>query len=138
MNTRVMVFGTFDLLHPGHLFFLREAASRGDMTVVVARESNVRRIKGEAPLQPDTVRIEAIQQAFPNAQVLAGDPQDFLAPIRAIKPSLILLGYDQKWPPGIKESDLGAIQIERLEAHEPSRFKTSIIKKEIAKKKKKM
>ena len=44
-----MIFGTFDLLHPGHFFVLEEAAKRGDVTVVVARDSTVKRIKNRPP-----------------------------------------------------------------------------------------
>ncbi|HEY4500387.1 MAG TPA: adenylyltransferase/cytidyltransferase family protein, partial [Candidatus Paceibacterota bacterium] len=48
---RVMVFGTFDILHPGHLYFLRAAKKLGDYLIVsLARDVNVRKIKGRKAL----------------------------------------------------------------------------------------
>ena len=40
--TRVLATGTFDLLHPGHVYFLTQARAMGDeLFVIVARDSNV-------------------------------------------------------------------------------------------------
>lgn len=40
--SRVMCFGTFDIFHPGHEFYLGEAAKLADMmTVVIARDHRV-------------------------------------------------------------------------------------------------
>nr|EGQ39935.1 MAG: cytidylyltransferase [Candidatus Nanosalinarum sp. J07AB56] len=47
--TRVMAQGTFDILHPGHVHYLEEAAEHGDtLVVVVARDSRVQERKGSA------------------------------------------------------------------------------------------
>ena len=95
------------------------------MSVVVARDSNVMKIKGEAPVQSEDERKRVIEQAFPEANVILGDPKDFLVPVRAVKPELIILGYDQKLPPGVSEEDLPC-PIERLGAFEPERYKSSL------------
>ena len=121
---RILVFGTFDRLHPGHEFLLREAAKRGDLSVVVARDANVRRIKGHLPVEPEEVRKSALESAFPAATIVLGDPQNFLHPVLAIKPDLILLGYDQQLPPGVTEKDLPC-PFERLPSFHPERFKSS-------------
>lgn len=125
---KVMVFGTFDRLHPGHEFVFREALKRGQVTVVVARSDNVKRIKGKLPMQPDDVRMDAIRKAFPDIRVILGDKDDFLSPVRKLKPDLILLGYDQKMPPNVQESDLSC-SVERLAAFRPEEFKSSLMKK---------
>lgn len=126
---RVMIFGTFDLLHPGHLFVLEEAGKRGAVTVIVARAKNVETIKGKAPQDSEEKRLEAIRGRFPAYRVELGDPTDFLRPVRELKPDLILLGYDQRMPPGVKPEDLPCV-IERLPGHQPERFKTSLMTKE--------
>ena len=69
--------------------------------------------------------MQAIQNKFPNAKVILGDSGDYLTPVRAVAPDLILLGYDQKPPPGVKEDDL-LCDVERLPALEPERFKSSL------------
>src|SRR5207245_1761445 len=51
---RVMATGVFDLLHPGHVYFLREARKLGDeLWVVVARDSTARKFKHE-PIMPES------------------------------------------------------------------------------------
>ncbi len=131
---RVMLFGTFDDLHPGHEYVFREAlrksgsghrTSDNGVWAVVARDANVLRIKGRAPLQTETERAEAIMRMFPEVHAILGDASDFLAPIRSIQPDLILLGYDQKLPPGVQDEDLG-VPVERLEAFHPEVHKSSL------------
>lgn len=127
MSKHVMVFGTFDLLHPGHLFLIREAQKLGHVTVVVARAKNVEKIKGRTPVEDDTTRIAAIQKEFPDATVILGSKTDFLEPIRTHKPDLLLLGYDQRLPPTVDEALLPPIQ--RAEALRPDIYKSSLMKK---------
>ncbi len=122
---RVLVFGTFDQLHPGHASFLREAMERGQLTVVVARDANVLRLKGKPPLQSEEERKRAIEREFPGSTVLLGDPDDFLAPVRSVQPDIILLGYDQELPPGVRAEALPC-SMERLGAFQPEKYKSSI------------
>lgn len=122
---RILVFGTFDHLHPGHRFLLSEASKRGDLFIVVARDKNVEKIKGHAPDQSEEDRLQAIKKAFPSSHPVLGDPDDFLVPVKEIKPDLIFLGYDQKLPPGVLEKDLPC-PIERLDAFEPEKWKSSL------------
>ena len=123
-----MVFGTFDLLHPGHRFLIDEARRRGNVTVVVARSENVARIKGRAPEQSDAERVRALQSAYPDIAVVLGDSGDFLKPVRETSPDLLLFGYDQKLPPGVSQEDLPC-PLERASAHRPEVFKSSLMKK---------
>ncbi len=122
---RILLFGTFDHLHPGHHFVINEARTRGDVTVIVARDRNVERIKGFTALQSEEHRAQAIRDAFPAVTVLLGDRDDFLAPVRSVGPDLILLGYDQRLPPGVSEADFPC-PVERLAAFRPEEFKSSL------------
>lgn len=121
-----MIFGTFDHLHEGHRFLIREAMKRGDVTVIVGRDANVEKIKGRAPRQSEEERSLTIQKEFPDVHVVLGNSDDFLEPLRLYKPDLLLLGYDQQLPPGISERDL-SIPMERAEAFEPERYKSSLM-----------
>lgn len=122
---RVLVTGTFDHLHPGHLFLLEEAKKRGELWVIVARDQNVVRIKGHKPMQGEEERRRAIEEIFPDAHVVLGDSTDFLKPVRALAPDLILLGYDQLLPLGVRAEDLPC-PTERITAFEPEKYKSSI------------
>jgi FAD synthetase len=123
----ILVFGTFDQLHDGHRFLLSGASKRGNVSVIVARDRNVKRVKGKQPRQTEQDRAAAIRGEFPHFNVSIGDPEDFLKPVREIRPDLILLGYDQKLPPGMMEEDLKKYtkHIERFSSYKPKRFKSS-------------
>jgi len=42
----VMTFGTFDIVHPGHIHFLQQAKTYGDRLItIVARDMNVQKFK---------------------------------------------------------------------------------------------
>ncbi len=124
---RVLAFGTFDLLHPGHRFVLAEAQKRGVLFVVIARDVNVMKIKSRAPIDDEETRAKNVRAVVPNATVLLGDVSDFLAPVRSVEPDLVILGYDQKLPPGVLDNDFPC-PVERLPAFEPEMYKSSIIR----------
>ncbi len=125
---RVLLFGTFDQLHPGHRFILAEASRRGALTVIIARDVTVERHKGRLPRQSEEERRAAVQLAVPSAKVLLGDSDDYLRPVRENAPDLILLGYDQSLPMGVQLKDLPC-PAERLPAHHPELYKSSLQKK---------
>lgn len=126
---KVLLFGTFDLLHSGHLFVLNEGRKRGDLHVVVARDETVERIKKKRPVHSQDERKAAIEKEYPDAVVMLGsDDGDYLKPVREVTPDLILLGYDQKLPPGIDEADLPC-PVERLPGFEPETYKSSLMRK---------
>ena len=52
MTTKVFVSGCFDLLHSGHVEFLRRAATQGDeLYVALGSDQTVYELKGRAPCQ---------------------------------------------------------------------------------------
>ncbi|MDO8468635.1 MAG: adenylyltransferase/cytidyltransferase family protein [Candidatus Peribacter sp.] len=122
---RVLLFGTFDRLHPGHRFILTEAEKRGELTIIIARDTTVRQLKGKLPAQPEEERRSAVSRVVPSARVLLGDSDDYLRPVRENVPDLILLGYDQVLPRGVKPEDLPC-PVERLPAFHPELYKSSL------------
>ena len=42
---RILITGCFDILHPGHLFLMHEAANMGDLYVIIARDSTIAKYK---------------------------------------------------------------------------------------------
>ena len=58
---KVMATGTFDLLHMGHIFYLKEAKKLGDtLVVVVATDATVRKLKHD-PITPQEIRVSLIK-----------------------------------------------------------------------------
>lgn len=92
---KIMATGTFDLLHMGHIYYLREAKKLGDkLIVVVARDSTVRKLKHE-PITPEEMRLDIIKELKIVDDAVLGHEDDMYATVKEIKPDIIALGYDQ-------------------------------------------
>src|SRR3989339_651779 len=93
----VMVFGTFDIIHGGHIHMFLQARGYGDKLIVsVARDINVERIKGLGALHTEKERLEMLKHIDLIDEVVLGDKKDPYKNILKIKPDVIALGYDQK------------------------------------------
>lgn len=124
---RVLCCGTFDYLHPGHLSFLRQAAELGtELQVVIARDENVKRIKGVLPDHDEDQRREMVAGVEVVDCALLGHPgPDFLRIVEEIDPDVIALGYDQRAPKGLAEA-MSHCTITVLKPHFPEKFKSSL------------
>ncbi|GAB3678585.1 adenylyltransferase/cytidyltransferase family protein [Halopiger thermotolerans] len=92
--TRVVAQGTFDLLHPGHVHYLEEAAAMGDeLHVIVARAENI--THKPDPVLPDAQRRDTVAALEAVDRARLGHPEDFSVPIEAIDPDVLVLGHDQ-------------------------------------------
>jgi FAD synthetase len=92
----VMCFGSFDVLHPGHLYYLREAKKKGDkLIVVVARDAIIEKIKGKKPKYNERERIEHVRELPVVDKAVLGYIEDPYEIIEEINPEIICLGYDQ-------------------------------------------
>ncbi|WP_224269538.1 FAD synthase [Haloprofundus salinisoli] len=120
--TTVIAQGTFDLLHPGHVHYLTEAASMGDeLHVIVARRDNV--THKEKPILSDRQRRDLVAALGVVDEAHLGHHEDIFVPIEEIQPDLIVLGYDQHHDKATIESALAArgidCAVERASAREP-------------------
>jgi FAD synthetase len=92
---KVMATGTFDLLHMGHIYYLREAKKLGDtLVVVVATDSTVQKLKHD-PITPQESRVNLIRELKMVDEVYLGHDDDMYAIVQEIKPDIIALGFDQ-------------------------------------------
>lgn len=92
----VLLFGTFDLFHAGHLSLLKQAHKLGDrIVVVIARDVNVKKTKGQLPLHDEKERLELLKHIDLIDEAVLGDAKDVYKVIEKIKPDVIALGYDQ-------------------------------------------
>jgi FAD synthetase len=130
---RIMVFGTFDMIHKGHEDFFRQArtlAPEAYLIVSVARDSAVERIKGSKSRNTESERLAAIRKHFLVDDAILGDKNGYLPHIIKMSPDVIALGYDQigEYVDSL-EKDLRdrrlPIKVVRLMAHQPEVFKTS-------------
>jgi len=92
--TRAVAQGTFDILHPGHVHYLENAATYGDeLHVIVARSDNV--THKAPPVLSDHQRLEMVDAIGVVGDAHLGHPEDIFVPIEEIDPDVIVLGYDQ-------------------------------------------
>jgi FAD synthetase len=131
--TRIMVFGTFDMLHPGHEdFFAQARALAADpyLIVSIARDSAVERIKGTKSRHSEIERQSSVQRHKLVDEVVVGDEAGYIDHILAAHPDIIALGYDQagEYVEHL-ERDLTAAglrsKVIRLQAYKPETYKTS-------------
>ena len=92
---KVFVAGTFDLIHPGHVDLLAYAASFGKVYVVIARDENVKRLKGRKPILNENSRLRVVSSIRYVFNARLGDKRDIFAPLEDIKPDIVVLGPDQ-------------------------------------------
>jgi rfaE bifunctional protein nucleotidyltransferase chain/domain len=94
----VFTNGVFDLLHPGHVRYLRDARALGDVLIVgLNSDDSVRRNKGpERPITPEHERAEVVA-ALACVDAVVVFPEDTPAEIiRSIQPDVLVKGAD--WP----------------------------------------
>jgi len=95
---KVIVTGTYDWLHSGHIRFLEEASGYGDLYVVVGHDANIRLLKGAGhPLFPQAERrymVGAVKYVK-RALVSTGDGWlDAEPEIRRLQPDIYIVNED--------------------------------------------
>ena len=93
---KVLATGTFDLLHPGHVHYLRESAAQGDeLVVIAARESMVSH--KNPPVLPEEQRREMVETLEPVDRAVLGSEDSIFEPLHDIRPDVVTLGHDQHY-----------------------------------------
>lgn len=135
---RIMVFGTFDYLHQGHLNFFKQAkklSKNSFLIVSVARDINVKKIKKRQTVHNERVRLKNIKALKIVDNAVLGGKKNYLNHIIKEAPDIIALGYDQiayvqALKNDIKRKNL-KIKIKRLKAYYPKKYKSSLMAKNI-------
>lgn len=130
---KVLIFGTFDLLHAGHENMIRQARELGNQVIaIIARDETVRKIKGTLPYHHEKQRVKNLKNANLVDKIIMGSTGNKYDIIRKIRPDVIALGYDQfAFTLGLEkliiDEKMGA-EIHRLKAFKPQIYKSSIIR----------
>ena len=131
-----MAFGSFDVLHPGHLYFLNQAKSKGDkLVVVLALDKTIEKVKGEKPKYNERQRLEHVKDMPMVDKAVLGYETDPYEIIEEINPDVICLGYDQdSYSENLKEKLAEREmqpQIIRLGPYKEEIYKSSKLKKHL-------
>ncbi|OAV42876.1 D-glycero-beta-D-manno-heptose 1-phosphate adenylyltransferase [Lewinella sp. 4G2] len=92
----VFTNGVFDLIHPGHLQYLEEAAGLGVRLIVgVNSDASVKRLKGDdRPIMPLEARMRLLAGLFFVDGVIAFDEDTPLELIKTLRPDVLVKGGD--------------------------------------------
>ena len=97
-----MCFGTFNLLHPGHLHYFQQAKKYGDYLIVVIARDKTKRQQHQLTVFNEQERLHLIQNLKIVDKAVLGKVGDHFKIIRALKPTVLVLGYDQE----VREKDI--------------------------------
>jgi len=95
-KTVVFTNGVFDILHPGHVRYLKRARALGDVLVVgVNSDASVRGNKGpDRPITPAPERAEILEAlSSVDAVVIFDDPTPYRV-VAAVQPDVLVKGAD--------------------------------------------
>jgi len=94
----VFTNGCFDLIHPGHIRYLRAAKKLGDVLVVALNsDASVRRLKGSSrPLVPEQDRCEVMAALEMVDYVTVFDQDTPFEVIKLLQPDVLVKGGDWK------------------------------------------
>lgn len=99
----VLVGGCFDILHFGHIKFLKRAKKKGDVLIVALEsDENVKKLKGRRrPIHPQKMRAEVLASLefvdFVICLPLMKSKRDYLELVKKVKPNIIAVtGGDPK------------------------------------------
>ena len=94
---KVLVSGCFDLIHSGHIQFLKEAAEYGDLYVSIGSDQTIQELKNRTPIYNEQERlfimesIKYIKKAF----IAQGSGTlDFLNELKQLKPGAFVVNSD--------------------------------------------
>jgi len=130
----VLAGGVFDIIHPGHIHTLNAAKALGDVLIVaIATDKTAQKMKKRQPLHNQELRRELVSCLSMVDKAIVGHEDDIFETVRAIKPDIIVLGYDQVHQKqfisdGCKRINLD-VEIVRLQSPVPELSSSEIEKK---------
>ena len=131
----VMCFGTFDLLHLGHLHYFKEAKKYGDyLIVVIARDATKKKQKKKIVFS-EKERLELTKHLSLIDESALGYATELFRIIQERKPDVICLGYDQQVDEKVIAQKLASRGlfpvIKRITSYKTKKHKSSLLRKRI-------
>src|ERR1035438_9380914 len=98
---KVFVSGCFDMLHSGHVRFLEEAATYGEVHIGLGSDQTVVDLKGRAPVNTQAERkylLEALRHVKSCRINSGAGILDFLAELDQVAPNIFIVNEDGNTP----------------------------------------
>ena len=140
MGLRIYTGGTFDLIHAGHIAFLRRCAELGSVTVSLNTDEFIQEYKGVAPIMSFYEREAVLSELrCVDAVVANTGGADSTEAIEQVAPDLIVVGsdwarrdyykqmnFDQDW---LDARDIGLLYIPYTEGISTTDIKKRVVGK---------
>ena len=131
-SKKIMCFGTFDLVHLGHLDYFKQAKQHGDYLIVVLARDKTKQDQEKETVFSELERLELIQNLQIVDEAVLGNQGNHYKIIEEKKPDIICLGYDHP----IREKELQEAllkfhlypEIKRMGPYQTNKNKTTKIK----------
>lgn len=94
---KVFVSGCFDMLHSGHIAFLKEAAEYGDVYIGIGSDRTLKELKGREPINSEDERLYMLTALSCVKKVIINKGSgflDFLCILKEIKPDIFIVNED--------------------------------------------
>ena len=134
-TNKVFVSGCFDMMHSGHIRFLEEASTYGDVYVGIGSDDTIKELKGRYPITTQAERKYMLEslRAVKECVINSGTGViDFLTEIKSIDPDYLIVNEEGNTPLKIalcKELDIKYVVLERRpHTNLPVRYTTSLRK----------
>ena len=95
---RVFISGTFDMLHSGHITFLKEASKYGELFVGMGSDYSIEKYKGKKPVCGEDERLFMVKaiRYVTEAWINSGEgPLDFIEDLEHTNPDIYICNEDQ-------------------------------------------
>jgi FAD synthetase len=123
-------------LHPGHFNFFKQARDLHKfpfLIVSVARDKNVKKIKGQFPRLSERARVLLVKKSKLADEVVLSGVKNHIPHIVKARPDIIALGYDQREYVKNLKKDLRnkgiPVKIIRLKPYREKVYKNHLLKK---------
>lgn len=134
-DIKIMVFGTFDGLHLGHLNFMKQARKLGKnpyLVASIARDKNVFKIKKVLPRLNEKKRFNLVKKSKLVDEVVLAGVKNYISHIKKVRPDFIALGYDQYAYVKTLKKDLQdaglATKVVRMKPYKEKIYKNSLLR----------
>lgn len=128
-NKKVMCFGTFDILHPGHLNYFQQAKKHGNYLIVVIARDKTKKLQNKLIVFNEKERLKTIQNLEIVDEAVLGNLNDKLKVIKDKKPNVLCLGYDQPIKIKTLKQEFPLIKIKRMKPYKEHKYKSSLLRK---------
>ena len=129
LKYNVLTFWTFDILHPGHEYYLNSAKMHGNSLItIVATAKNREKTIGNIPRNSLESRVESLALLGISDIIEEWSEDNPMVWLDMYKPKVICLWYDQKGFSELLDEASSGIDIIRIDSYYPEQFKSSKLK----------